>query len=140
MTERHGQPQVCGQLTGWSQAGSLGRCRGCAVGERESGRSHPFWGRQVAPQGVCTTGCWRSQSDEGVGYGEKGGRVRRWVQDGREQGSQGRRRGERGNLPGRENGRDGSGSRMCQSEGSTAYLNRVEPEWDGIRSIPRIWR
>ena len=32
-TKHNGQLQVCVQLTGRSQSGNLGRCRGCAVGE-----------------------------------------------------------------------------------------------------------
>ena len=95
-------------------------------GSGTAGRVHSRMLAITIGQGRRLRGEWRARSQMDT----------RW----KGHGSQGRRRGEGGNLPERENGRVGGSSRRCQSEGSSAYLNRVEREWDGIRSIPQIWR
>ena len=109
-------------------------------GEGKRGESHPL-GEGLCHHRTCAlANAGDHRQARGIGCGEKRGCVRRWVQEGRGQGSQGGHCNEGGDLAEGESERGGSGFGRCQLEGPSAYLNRVEWGMGGVLSNPRTWR
>ena len=83
-TKHNGQPQVCVQLTGRSQSGNLGRCRGCAVGEGRV-EVRPLLGKRKWHRRACALPVAGGHNRTRASATERmGGRVRRWIQEGRD--------------------------------------------------------
>ena len=119
-TKHNGQPQVCVQLTGRSQSGNLGRCRGCAVGEGRV-EVRPLLGKRKWHRRA-----WallvggghnrsRASTTERMG-GSRSQMDTRW----KGRGSQGRCRSEGRNLAGGETA-TGSGVVRCEFTGGGGY-------------------
>ena len=94
------------------------------MGERESGRSHTLGGREVAPQGMGTTGHWRTQSGDGASVaGRREGAITGGYKKGGDRGVREGAEGKEGNLPERESERGCGGSGRRQSAGVNVHTS-----------------